>query len=312
MIEKQFVEELENRGIKYYYSGDNIMVCCPYHGENNPSLGVNFKKRVFNCFGCGESGSPLRLVKDLFEGGSVEEWEEESVLEVVPGVHKNINKILDRIQEVAMAIDTEKKEQIKVLTNFKSDFYYEPHGRYAQYLLKRKISKRSWKEFNIRCGYWKGDERILIPMYDKFGRLISIVGRSINSNKKKEKIRKSKNSDVGKILFGLYNLLKKDPHQKLYQLVLVEGEFDVIYLQQCGVPAVSLGKKFPTEIQLYVIFISCRKVILSLDSDVSREDLIKTVRLLKKHCEDVLVVALPEGKDPNDLTLEEVKKIYYF
>ena len=312
MTEKQFVEELENRGIKYYYSGNNIMICCIYHGESNPSLGVNFKKRTFHCFACGEIGSPLRLIKDLFDEDGIgqqqhEEGEEELVC--VPGVHKKINKVLDKVQEVATK--EEEKEKIKILVNFKSDLYKVPYGRYVEYLEKRKISKRSQDEFNIRCGYWNGEERILIPMYDKFGRLVSIMGRSINSNKKKEKIRKSKNSDVGKILFGLYNLLRNTRQSKLHKLVLVEGELDAIYLQQYGVPAVSLGTKLPTETQLYKISMVAEKIVLSLDSDVSREDVIKTVRLLKSSCEDVLVVALPEGKDPNNLCLEEVRKIYF-
>lgn len=310
MTEKQFVEELEVRGIKYYYSGDNIMICCIYHEENNPSLGVNFKKRKFHCFSCGEIGSPLRLIKDLFEGTHIQEKEEEFELDY-PGEHRNILKIRDRIQKVGIKEETE-EEKIKILVNFKSDFYKNPYGKYAEYLKQRKISKKSWNEFGIKCGYWKGDERILIPMYDRFGRLVSVMGRSINSDKRKEKIRKSKNSDVGKILFGLYNLMKKIGKRKLLELVLVEGELDAIYLQQCGISAVSLGKKIPTEIQLYELSMASRRVLLSLDSDVSREDIMKTVRLLRHCCEDVLVISLPEGKDPNDLTLGDVKKIYCF
>jgi len=39
-------------------SGENqLVVCCPFHDDKNPSLSVNIKAGMFNCFSCGEKGS---------------------------------------------------------------------------------------------------------------------------------------------------------------------------------------------------------------------------------------------------------------
>ena len=46
------------------WKGDKISFCCPIHGENNPSCGINADLnvdgehiQVFNCFSCGASGT---------------------------------------------------------------------------------------------------------------------------------------------------------------------------------------------------------------------------------------------------------------
>jgi len=191
-----------------------------------------------------------------------------------------------------------------------------------RYLEKRKINHFSCKKWNIRCGLYNGIERVLIPLYDEHFRLISILGRAISDRldvckrsgfiDKDIRIRKSKNSDVGKILFGLQHLKSKLG-------VLVEGEFDAIYLQQFGIPAVALGTKKPTEIQLMKMVKNFEKVYLSLDGDVPLRTIIgrkrrvlginEIVELIREYI-DVEVIKLPENKDPNDLNKREIRSLY--
>jgi DNA primase len=35
---------------EYKDSGDNIQVCCPFHGERRPSCGINVDTEVGHCF----------------------------------------------------------------------------------------------------------------------------------------------------------------------------------------------------------------------------------------------------------------------
>ena len=39
--------------------------CCPFHHEKTPSFHIDTSKQVFHCFGCGEGGSLVTLVKKL-------------------------------------------------------------------------------------------------------------------------------------------------------------------------------------------------------------------------------------------------------
>ena len=36
--------------------GDNYFVECCFHGENVPSLSINFRTSMWHCFGCGDKG----------------------------------------------------------------------------------------------------------------------------------------------------------------------------------------------------------------------------------------------------------------
>mgnify|MGYP002870223127 CR=1 FL=1 len=47
-------------------TGNNIMVCCPYHGETHPSSGISMDTGVFHCFACNETHSLPELISYLF------------------------------------------------------------------------------------------------------------------------------------------------------------------------------------------------------------------------------------------------------
>ena len=310
MTEKQFLSELKKRDIYHYRSGNNIMLNCIFHSEKTPSMGVNFKKGVFHCFSCEVTGNIAKLGRALFEGETEieEDFGEEETVEIL--------KLTDRLEKRLKSINIKSsKLTIKVLINssFKNFPSVKRHLEYTHYLLGRKIKSESWRKWNIRCGEWRGVKRILIPMYDEYKRLIAIYGRAI-SDDKVMRIRKTKDSDAGKILFGLEHLRKRR------KVVLVEGEFDAIYLQQCGVPAVSLGTKRPTEIQLMKMAKYFSRAYLSLDGDVPERTfkdkkgnkIIGVLEIVKNIREYVPtdVINLPDKKDPNDLTNREVLKIY--
>ena len=42
-------------------SGDNWQVLCPFHDDKNPSMSINIKTGVFNCFACGEQGDFIKF-----------------------------------------------------------------------------------------------------------------------------------------------------------------------------------------------------------------------------------------------------------
>ncbi len=44
---------------------DQLKICCPFHDDKNPSCGFNTKKKVFNCFSCGEKGNILDFVAQM-------------------------------------------------------------------------------------------------------------------------------------------------------------------------------------------------------------------------------------------------------
>jgi len=298
ITEKRFIHELGHNNIKWSKSGNNIMLMCPFHNDTSYSLGVNFHKDAFNCLSCHEKGRVWYLFKYMFELEDIEEsefYEEAEEKEDLSQIRKRINLLQQ---------NKEKKDIIKVLVNFNIEKYKRPTMDYSQYLKKRNISKRSCREFNIRSGMWKGDKRIIIPMKDEFGRLVSVLGRSIRTNEGKDKVRKSKNSDVRKILFNL------DKAKIFDYCVVTEGEIDAIYLWQYSIPVVCAGTTSLSEWQLYKLSLYFKKVYLALDGSVKRKVWLPTMRQLQDHIDEVERLQLPQDKDPNELDEKEIYEIF--
>lgn len=57
------VAVLAHYGIALTGAGDQKIGLCPFHTDTRPSLNVNIKKRVFNCFVCGEGGNVIDFVE---------------------------------------------------------------------------------------------------------------------------------------------------------------------------------------------------------------------------------------------------------
>ena len=58
----------ETYGCEFYKTASGYLnSCCPFedHADNSPSFGINLDKYMFNCFGCGRSGSFVKMVSEL-------------------------------------------------------------------------------------------------------------------------------------------------------------------------------------------------------------------------------------------------------
>ncbi len=153
--------------------------------------------------------------------------------------------------------------------------------------------------------------RITIPIYDVYGRLVSLSSRDWRTDAYikfwHEQFPKSL------YIFGLYNsrksLLKKN------KCILVEGEFDAIYLHGVGINTAvsSIG----TSLQLYQISLLkryCDELYIVYDGDSAgkraTEKILNLFKLYKLKYFDfqVVPVYLPKDTDPDDFVKEKGKK----
>jgi DNA primase catalytic core len=56
----------EARGIKLKKNGRGYFGLCPFHDDKNPSLSINPKTNLWQCFGCGAAGDVIRFI-ELFD-----------------------------------------------------------------------------------------------------------------------------------------------------------------------------------------------------------------------------------------------------
>lgn len=307
-------EELEKRGINGKIVNENFMFCCPYHGENHPSFGINIvdgeKKGLFNCFSCGEKGNFFHLISFL------DDISFEDAIRLFKKGDIDVSVILNLKKYFFNSLSEKSKvNKIKVLDEDILKKFKFPYGKFLKYLKSRKINENSLKKWNILCCdedfeklKWK--DRIIIPIRDEKNRLISLTARSIIDNiEKSYKVRKVKSSDVKKVLFGLQYI------PKYSSIVLVEGEFDCIYLQQFKIPAVCISGNDVSNEQIVKLMKWTSDIIISLDGDIplKRNDGLPSIKKLKDKLIkyfNINYVILPKDKDPNDLSKKEIEKYY--
>lgn len=308
------VDELELRGIEGKLTTNNYMTCCPFHQEKSPSFGINIsegdKRGLYQCFSCGVKGNFFHLISfldDILFEDAVKLFKKEDI---------NVSVILNMKKYFFNSLNEKNKiNKIRILNEDILKKFKLPYGKFLKYLKERRINESSIKKWNILCCdedleklKWK--DRIIIPIRDEKNRLISLTARSIINNiEKSYKVRKVKSSDVKKILFGLQYI------SKYSSIVLVEGEFDCIYLQQFKIPAVCISGNDISNEQIVKLMKWTNDVIISLDGDIplKRKDNLSSIMKMKNKLVkyfNVKYIVLPKDKDPNDLTKKEVEMYY--
>jgi len=170
--------------------------------------------------------------------------------------------------------------------------------------------------------------RLVIPIRDAFGKMCGFGGRILDPNDMPKYLNSPKTDvfDKGRLLFGLD--LARQPIRSKDQVVIVEGYLDVIALHQSGFSnAVSPMGTALTEDQFRMVKKFTRRIILALDPDAAGEkatlrgletarqtmDVDKELRFDARglmHYEarlkaDIRVTTLPDGKDPDEIVLED-------
>ena len=298
-----YEDELQKRDIEmtFYYSNNekNALILCPFHNDVNPSLSVNLQRGQFHCFACGESGPFYKLIAQLDD---VPEKEAKKLLKEEETVQLTINRIESSLNSIA---EEEQSIDFYSLKSFHKYFIDATvNDSSKNYLLRRKIKLKTAKKFDLRFstfGRWRN--RIIIPIYTADGKLLSWAGRSIVPTHRKTLKKRSARS----ALYGLYELLPK----KSNAVVIVEGEFDAMYLQQCGVPAVArMGTMSLTSKQRSLLVKYFNEIVLSYDADSAGYKAMRRDYVTLSQITVTTIIVLPRGKDPNELSSAEVAKLY--
>jgi DNA primase len=165
----ELVPFMQACGIELKQIGGNYRGFCPFHKDTTPSLTVNPKENLWNCFGCDKGGDNIRFVQ-LFDKISFNEAVER-LKKYFPGgeLPKTGNKtaVKEKKEQTADAGKTlsikEKKLLARVVNYYQHTFNENPQGR--DYLKDRGISNpQSLKDFCI--GFVNGTLRDILPVVD--------------------------------------------------------------------------------------------------------------------------------------------------
>lgn len=298
---RQQVYEQQGREIlsKIKQSGNNIMVCCPYHNngqEKKPSCGILTVARnghnsgTYHCFACHDEGSLAKFVARCFEKED-ESFGEKWLLE---------NFVTGELYERPdLNIDFSRNKKQHTI-NYVTEEELSKYRFYHPYMYKRKLTNEVIEKYDV--GYqkdfvfsegWKPTEVITFPVRDINGKCLFVSRRSIYGK------TFFLPQDIEKPVYGIYELPKdcKD-------VIICESVINALTCVAYGRPAVALfGTGSPYQIE-QLNKLSVRHYILALDPDKAGE---KGTYKLKRGLKGKLLTKLvvPTGKDINDLSYEE-------
>lgn len=177
------------------------------------------------------------------------------------------------------------------------------------YLIARGIDPITATYFGI--GYYAGpgmmSKRVAIPIHNESGKLVAYAGRAVSTDHE-AKYKFPPGFRKSEELFNLHRVRVNTP----CRLVVVEGFFDCIRVHQAGFPDVvalmgcSMSNNQIGLLQRH----GCSRVILLLDGDAAGHRGAHAISQDLGHAGiTVRVSAVPEGRQPDSLAIDELRKI---
>ena len=314
--------------------GKTWWACCPFHFEKTPSFAINEIEQYYHCFGCGASGDVISFVSkyesfDFYD--ACKKLAEYAGMEL-PEYHNDENLLKLK----------KKRDRIYELLVDSAKFYYsnlkKPEAKPAlEYLAGRKLDMNIIKEFGI--GYSTGwneivpylkskgyseeemldagvcdrhdgrlsdayGKRIIFPIFNLMGNVVGFSGRVIG----KTDFAKYKNTaqtlvfDKSNCIYGINQIKKAKKSGELKEIVVVEGQMDVISLYKSGISnaCACMGTALtPSHAKNLKRFAD--KVILCFDGDsAGKKATLRSIEILVNAGLNVYVVTIPNGNDPDE------------
>lgn len=298
--------------------GDQLSGCCPIHkGSRKGQFSVSLSKNAFKCFSgeCGAKGNQIDLVAAMedvsFREAALllQEW-----FGIEPGdpperrergrrsSSRNKASGGDDAPKAARAVDEPKEN--KPLT-----FYLNLES--SPYLESRGLSPETIAYFGLGlCSRGSMQGRIAIPIHDHEGKLVAYAGRwagedsEIPEGEGKYKLPAGFHKSL-----VVYNLQRIPAGTK--QVIIVEGFFSVFALHQLGYKNVvsTMGSSISGE-QLQLLRDRVQGVQVFFDGDNAGEGGALEVGA-KLYASGLWcrLVRCPDGKQPDQLSTEELKKL---
>src|SRR5436190_6583152 len=316
--------------------GANWKGLCPFHDERTPSFSVNAEKRVYYCFGCQESGDAIKFVEAtegldfreaveaLAERYNVELKREQEdpqaeerrqrrqrLLELVERATAYYERVLWESQEASRAREYLGGRGLReeVLRKFRVG--YAPSAWDSVMMAAQRLGFSHEELAAAGLGqrgrnggfYDRFRGRIMFPLADPRGKVLGFGARAMRDEQGPKYVNTSENElyHKGRQLFGIDHA--RGPAARLGRVVVVEGYTDVLALHQGGVTeSVAIMGTALTQEQMAGLGQAAHTVYLALDADRAGQDaMLRAARAAREKRLDLLVVDMPEGRDPADL-----------
>lgn len=333
------IVEVISQYVPLQKKGGRYFGCCPFHNEKTPSFCVN--NGWYHCFGCGASGD---VVKFVMEMESVSFYDAVKILADKVGLQLPEVKLDPQYAQKKEHGDVLKQLMRDAARYYRNNLLDEKKGNDArEYLHNRGLDDEIAKRYGLglsldnesmvgymrRKGYSLKDleecglvgnaqrpydafaNRIIVPIMDSMSNVIAFGGRIYHGEKDVAKYKNSTSTalfDKGRTIYGV-NFIKRDKKMNgvaYKELILVEGYMDVISLGASGIKnAVACMGTALTDGQARELSRMTETLYVCYDGDgAGKKATIRNVDILAKFVQNVRVISLDEGKDPDETVRE--------
>lgn len=266
-------------------SRDNVysheLYCwCPFHNEDNPSFNVNYITGKWQCHAasCSKRGHSINtLSRELI------------------GVEFN----LEDDNDWPMRLHKQLYPEIKIESQpFIPVLPLALNNEGQKYLNGRGIDNLAIKRWNLM--YWESVRAVVIPI-EFYGYILRYLDAKVG----REKYKYVSGTKITNSLFGEENLTFGEKPA----IILVEGSLDAISMHQKGFKnTVALLHSDISDIQIKLLTKYMYSIYLMLDPDDAGRIASQKIYKKLRNRFTVRICELPDGKDPDSCTVEEINK----
>lgn len=337
-------------------SGANYRALCPFHSEKSPSFFVSETMQRYKCFGCGETGDAFTFLEKyegmtfaeslryLAERANIKltsfvpDREEESrrqLLEILELAKEYYQYLLEKHKQGAPARNylQERGTTAESRKIFSLGYALPLWDGLSTFLTKKKhydpmIVEQTGLILRRRGGgfYDRFRHRLMFPLRNHRGQVVGFSGRMMPpladakaaaADHEEPKYINTPETALyhkGQMLYGYSELLQEIRQRK--EIVLVEGEFDVISSAQAHVSNVGgLKGSALTADHAKLLGRTVNTIILSLDADSAGIEatkraiaVIKQTPVSRETPLELRVLPITGGKDPDDVARTDPKQ----
>ena len=314
-------------------AGRTLKGLCPFHSEKHASFFVYPEQQSWHCFGaCGSGGDVFTFVmkKEGLSFGEVLRLLAQRAGVIIPsranqGSDKNKNERLYQANEAAaqyfhnLLLNSKAGERArgyvaqrgfgaKTITDFQLGYSLNSWEALKQYLMERGYSEAEQTQAGLEVAVESGGShdrvrnRLMFPISDSRGRTVGFGARALDDLL--PKYINSSETPIFNKSSSLYGInLAREAIRQQDRAVIVEGYMDVITAHQNGFGNVvaSMGTSV-TEKQILTIKRLTKNLAFALDADTAgKEATLRGVGYENTIGNEVQVIILPQGKDPDDV-----------
>lgn len=326
------IDDIMSNYVQIKRAGSVSKCLCPFHSEKTASCTIYPDTQSFYCFGCGAGGDVITFIMKIENLDYLEAVKMLAERSGIP-LPEDSSKGDDTVRKKQRLYEINREAARFFFNNLRS-----PNGKVGlKYLIDRGLkpetiqkyglgfAENKWtslKDYMLMKGYYENElveasllgrsqsgrtydffkNRVMFPFFDLRGNVIAFGGRTLDPDDTRKYLnsRETMVFKKNKTLFSLN--FAKDSAVKKKQLLLCEGNMDVISMNQAGFEntVATCGTAITPE-HARMMSQYCKEVVICYDSDEAGQKASKkAIDLLAEVGLQTRIIKMDGAKDPDE------------